>query len=199
MSWKAWVGVALVVGFLGLLGFGLTRDVQKLPSALVGQPVPEFRAATLSGDTVTSAELRGEAVVLNFWASWCVPCRQEHPVLRRAERAWDDDPARVVGVVYQDSRTAARRYMDRLGGSWANLVDPQSRIAIDFGVYGVPETFFLSPDGTVAKKHIGVLTWDLVRSTVDSLLALPAAGADAPTAAGDSAGASASGAAGRSS
>lgn len=194
MSWKAWLGVALVVAFLGLLGFGLTRDVQKLPSALVGQPVPEFRTETLSGDTVSAEDLRGEAVVLNFWASWCVPCRQEHPVLRRAERTWDDDRARVVGVVYQDSRTAARRYMDRLGGSWANLVDPQSRIAIDFGVYGVPETFFLSPDGTVAKKHIGVLTWDLVRSTVDSLLALPSA--DAAAAAGDSSGVPGAGAAG---
>lgn len=170
MSWKLWATVLALAGFVGLLGFGLTRDVQKLPSALVGQPAPEFRTHTLSGDTVSSGDLRGEAVILNFWASWCVPCRQEHGVLRRAERTWDDDRARVVGVVYQDEPPAARRYMDRMGGDWANLLDPNSRIAIDFGVYGVPETFFLSPDGTVAKKHIGALTWDVVSSTVDSLL-----------------------------
>ena len=164
----------LVGGFLALLGFGLTRDVQTLPSAIVGQPAPAFRAATLSGDTLSTDELRGEVVILNFWASWCVPCRQEHPVLRQAERSWSDDQARVVGVVYQDGPAAARRYMDRMGGNWPNVMDPESRVAIDFGVYGVPETFFLAPDGTVAKKHVGVLTWELVQGTVDSLLATPA-------------------------
>lgn len=169
------VAVLLVGGFLALLGFGLTRDVQTLPSAIVGEPAPAFRAATLSGDTVGSEELRGEVVILNFWASWCLPCRQEHPVLRQAERAWPDDRARVAGVVYQDGPDAARRYMERMGGDWPNLMDPESRIAIDFGISGVPETFFLGPDGTVARKHVGVLTWDLVRGTVDSLLAQPAA------------------------
>ncbi len=169
------VAVLVVGGFLALLGFGLTRDVQTLPSAIVGEPAPAFRAATLSGDTVGAEELRGEVVILNFWASWCVPCRQEHPVLQQAERTWPDDRARVVGVVYQDGPEAARRYMDRMGGDWPNVMDPESRIAIDFGVYGVPETFFLGPDGTVARKHVGVLTWDLVQGTVDSLLALPAA------------------------
>lgn len=195
MSWKAWVAVLLVAAFLALLGFGLTRDVQKLPSALVGQPAPEFRTETLSGDTISSEDLRGKVVVLNFWASWCVPCRQEHPVLRRAERAWDEDRARVVGVVYQDEKPAAVRYMDRMGGDWPNLMDPESRIAIDFGVYGVPETYFLGPDGTVAKKHIGVLTWDLVRSTVDSLLALPTGDGAVPSS-GETGGATGDAAAG---
>ncbi len=179
MSRKAWIvagtiALLLVGGFLALLGFGLNRDVQKLPSALVGQPAPAFSSETLSGDTLSSRELRGRVVILNFWASWCVPCRQEHAVLQRAERAWEEDRARVVGVVYQDTRPAARRFMERLGGDWPSLMDPESRIAIDFGVYGVPETFFLGPDGTVAKKHIGALSWDVVRSTVDSLLDAPA-------------------------
>lgn len=180
-SWKVWTAVVLTVGFLGLLAFGLTRDVQKLPSALVGQPAPEFRAPTLDGDTLSSQELRGSVVVLNFWASWCVPCRQEHSVLVRTDRTWEEDEARVVGVVYQDSREAALRFMERLGGDWPSLQDPQSRVAIDFGVYGVPETYFLTPDGEVAKKHIGPLTWETVRGTVDSLLALSESG----TASGD--------------
>lgn len=181
------VAVLLVGGLLALLGFGLTRNPKELPSAIVGQSAPAFRAATLSGDTVVSEDLRGEVVILNFWASWCVPCRQEHPVLQQAERSWSDDQARVLGVVYQDGPDAARRYMDRMGGDWPNLMDPESRIAIDYGVYGVPETFFLGPDGTVAKKHVGVLTWELVQGTVDSLLALP--GADSTAAGrGDDAG-----------
>ena len=163
------VATVVAVGFLALLGFGLTRDVQELPSALVGQPAPSFRGETLTGDTLSSESLDGEVVILNFWASWCIPCRQEHPVLVRATRTYPDSVARVVGVVYQDGRSSARRFMERLGGEWPSLMDPGSRIAIDYGVYGVPETFFLAPDGTVAKKHIGPVTWDLVTSTVDSL------------------------------
>lgn len=170
-GWKAWAAVAAAVGFLGLLGFGLTRDARQLPSALVGQPAPAFAAPTLDGDSLRSEALRGEVVVLNFWASWCIPCRQEHGVLRRAERRYADDPVRIVGVVYQDRPDAARRFMRQLGGAWPSVLDPGSRIAIDYGVYGVPETFFLAPDGTVAKKQIGPVTAAVVEATVDSLLA----------------------------
>lgn len=170
-SWKTWVAALLAAAFLGLLGFGLTRDARELPSALVGEEAPVASGQTLSGDSLSLAGLRGEVVVLNFWASWCVPCRAEHGVLRRVERAYGGDGVQVVGVVYQDGRDAAVRFMERLGGEWPSLVDPGSRIAIDFGVYGVPETYFISPDGTVARKHVGPVTWDLVRSTVDSLLA----------------------------
>lgn len=170
-SWSTGVVVATAaaVGFLALLAFGLTRDARELPSALVGQEAPSFRGETVDGDSLSSEELRGRVVILNFWASWCPPCRVEHDVLRRAERTYPDSVARVVGVVYQDGRSAARRFMEELGGDWPSLVDPGSRVAIDFGVYGPPETFFLAPDGTVARKQIGPVTWELVRSTVDSL------------------------------
>lgn len=170
-GWKSWVAVLAAVGFLGLLGFGLTRDARELPSALIGEPAPAFVAPTLSGDTLRSEELRGKVVILNFWASWCGPCWQEHPILLWAERHYADDDVRVVGVVYQDRPGPARRFMSELGGSWPSVVDPGSRIAIDYGVYGPPETFFLSPDGTVVKKRIGPVTMELVRTTVDSLLA----------------------------
>jgi len=176
-SWKTWASIAAAVAFLGLLGFGLTRDVQKLPSAIIGSEAPTFRAETLSGDSLSLRDLQGDVVVMNFWASWCIPCRSEHRVLVRAERQYAEQDARVVGVVYQDSRAAARRFMDRLGGSWPSITDPGSRIAIDYGVYGVPETFFLTRTGHVAKKHIGPLTWEALSGTVDSLLANPAAGA----------------------
>lgn len=169
-GWKSWAAVVAAVGFLGLLGFGLTRDARKLPSALVGQPAPAFAAPTLSGDSLRSESLRGDVVVLNFWASWCIPCRQEHGILRRAERSYADEDVSIVGVVYQDRPESARRFMRRLGGEWPSVLDPGSRIAIDYGVYGVPETFFLSPDGNVARKHIGPLTQEALEAAVDSLL-----------------------------
>ena len=170
-SWKGWAAIVAAAGFLALLGFGLTRDARQLPSALVGQQAPSFSAPTLSGDTLRSESLRGEVVVLNFWASWCIPCRQEHGVLRRAERRYADDEVRIVGVVYQDRPEAARRFMRQLGGDWPSILDPGSRVAIDYGVYGVPETFFLGPDGVVARKHIGPVTDEVLEGTVDSLLA----------------------------
>lgn len=170
MKARFWLPLALAVGFLGLLGFGLTRDARTLPSALIGDPAPSFRLATLEGGSLALEELAGKVVVLNFWASWCIPCRQEHPVLRRAERDYPDSDVRVVGVVYQDAPRSARRFMERLGGDWTSVLDPGSRTAIDYGVYGVPETFFLARDGTVAKKHIGPIDWEIVSTTVDSLL-----------------------------
>lgn len=174
-GWKGWLAALGALAFLGLLAFGLTRDARTLPSALVGRPAPPFQGETLEGDTLSLASLRGDVVILNFWASWCIPCREEHGVLRRAERRYGDR-ARVVGVVYQDAPAAARRFMDRLGGDWPSVLDAGSRIAIDYGVYGVPETFFIGPDGRVVKKQVGPVTWDVVRSTVDSLLSAAEAG-----------------------
>ncbi len=166
-----WLLPVSVVPVVLMLAYGLGRDATVLPSALVGSEAPEFRLETLEGDTVRLAELRGKVVVLNFWASWCIPCRTEHPILVRASETWSADEVAVVGVVYQDSRPNARRFMERLGGEWPSGLDPASRTAIDYGVYGVPETFFLSADRRVAKKQVGPITWELVRTTVDSLLA----------------------------
>lgn len=166
-----WLLPAAVVPVVGLLAFGLTRDATVLPSALVGKEAPAFHLETVEGDTVRLDDLRGKVVVLNFWASWCIPCRTEHSVLLRASRAWPAENVAVVGIVYQDSRPNARRFMEALGGDWPSGLDPASRTAIDYGVYGVPETYFLSADGRVARKQVGPVTWELVRATVDSLLA----------------------------
>lgn len=170
---KVWLLPLAAIPFLALLGYGLTRDTFVLPSPLEGRSAPEFRLATMSGDSLGMDDLRGRVVVLNFWASWCVPCRVEHPALLKAHNTYDPDEAVVVGVVYQDSKRNAQRFLDRFGGGWASVLDPGTRVAIDFGVYGVPETFFIGRDGSIARKHIGPVSWELVKSTVDSLLAVP--------------------------
>lgn len=173
---KAWLLPLAAIPFLALLSYGLTRDTFVLPSPLEGRPAPAFRLVTMTGDSLGLDDLRGRVVVLNFWASWCVPCRVEHPVLMRADAEYDPEEALVVGVVYQDSRRNAERFLNRFGGDWPSLLDPGMRMAIDFGVYGVPETFFIGRDGRIARKHIGPVNWELLRSTVDSLLAVPLGG-----------------------
>ncbi len=172
-GWKRWLIPGAALPLLALLAFGLTRNAREIPSPLPGQPAPEFRLATLSSpaDSLALSDLRGKVVVLNFWASWCGPCRVEHPALVRTSERYGEDSVRVVGIVYQDSPENARRFMRQLGGDWTSLLDPATRTAIDFGVYGVPETYFLDPDGRVAYKHTGPVTWELVSGKVDSLLA----------------------------
>lgn len=168
---RRWLPPLLALPFLALLAFGLTRDARTIVSPLPGRPAPAFGLETLGDDSLRLADLGGRAVILNFWASWCIPCRQEHPVLARAASTWGPDTVVVAGVLYQDSPENGRRFMRRWGGEWSSGVDPGSRTAIEYGVYGVPETFFIGPDGRVARKHIGPVTWEIVKTTVDSLIA----------------------------
>lgn len=170
-AWRRWLPPLLALPFLALLAFGLTRDPRVLPSPLPGRPAPDFALETLEGDSIRLADFRGRAVILNFWASWCPPCVQEHPVLVRASRTWDPSEAIVIGVLYQDAPANGRRFIERWGGDWPTALDPGTETAIDFGVYGPPETFFIGPDGRVARKRIGPVTWEMVKETVDSLVA----------------------------
>jgi cytochrome c biogenesis protein CcmG/thiol:disulfide interchange protein DsbE len=179
-GWKAWLAFAVAAAFLGLLGFGLTRSPAELPSALIGKPAPEISGVTLEGDSLRLSELKGRVVVVNFWASWCGPCRVEHPVLEQLARTYPDDEAVLVGVVHRDSRQNAVGFMERLGGDWPSVMDPGSRTALEYGITGVPETFFVSREGEVARKHVGPVDWNVVASTVDSLLALPRSDPGAP-------------------
>jgi len=166
---------------LALLGFGLTRDVKTLPSALVGAPAPEFRLEDMydASDSLSLVEHRGRVVVLNYWASWCAPCIVEHPELVRLRADYDADDLTLLGVLYQDAPERGREFMRRHGGEWPSVVDYGSRTAIRYGVYGVPETFLISPEGTVVYKLVGPLdprTAPVFRARIDSLLAVRAAG-----------------------
>jgi len=192
MSWRKILIPAAALPIVALLAYGLTRDPNTVESPLPGREAFDFQAATIAGDTVQLADLRGRVVVLNFYASWCVACIDEHAVFVEAERRYEPDEFQMLGVVYQDSPENARRWMSRMGGNWPSLIDPNSRIAIDYGVYGVPETYFIDREGRVAYKQIGPVSWPLLRSKVDSLLALPAGAeftaADDPVPAGRSEG-----------
>jgi cytochrome c biogenesis protein CcmG/thiol:disulfide interchange protein DsbE len=114
---------------------------------------------------VTLQTLRGRTVVVNFWATWCVPCFQEHPVLQQAARTM---PASVafLGVVYEDEEAKVASFLRQQGSAYPTLMDDGGKMAIAYGVYGVPETFFISPDGTIVEKYVGPLTASALQSLV---------------------------------
>ena len=152
-------------------------DPQILPSALIGKRVPQFSLMSIDGREVTAASLRGRPVVVNFWASWCLECKQEHPVLLRAYRRFGADVA-FVGVLYQDRVQDAEAFLAQLGDAgYPNLIDPDDRLALDFGVSGVPETFFVDAAGIVRFKQWGALS-DAVME--QQLRLLTASSADRP-------------------
>ncbi len=169
----AWLLPLAAVPVIALLAFGLTRDPSVLPSTLIGKPAPEFRLETLyePADSLALDDFRGRVVVLNYWASWCGPCVAEHPVLVRLNESYDPEDVQLLGVLFQDEPANGRAFLDRLGGGWPVVVDRGSRISIQYGVYGVPETFFITPDGIIAHKEVGPVSWSLVQAKVDSLLA----------------------------
>lgn len=193
MNWWRSAGVAvLVVPALALLAFGLTRDPRRIPSPLPGRAAPEFALEVMRGpeslrpefpqpgDTVRLSDHRGEIVVLNYWASWCLACRDEHPLLMAAAQRYAPRGVRFYGILYNDTEENARSFIREMGGQgYPTLLDPGTRTAIDYGVYGVPETYFVGRDGWVAHKQIGPVTWPLLVEQIDSLL-----GARAPKAGG---------------
>jgi len=154
--------------FLGLVVlFGVQlisgRNPADVPSVLIDKPVPAFSLAPLEGlmadgkpvPGFSSEDLKGRVTLVNVWASWCAPCRQEHPLLVELAR---DPSIRVVGINQRDNPDNARRFLGALGNPYSAVgVDPNGRASIDWGVYGVPETFIVGPDGTIRHKHIGPL------------------------------------------
>jgi cytochrome c biogenesis protein CcmG, thiol:disulfide interchange protein DsbE len=163
--------LAAFLGFLAFLGAGLGRDVSKVPSPFVGKPLPAFAAATLGGDGAPRGprELQGQVWLLNVWASWCAPCREEHPLL--VSYAAQQGSVRLVGLNYKDKPEAAAAWLQQLGNPYAlNLVDADGRIGIELGVYGVPETFVIDKAGIVRMKHVGALTPEVMQREIAPLV-----------------------------
>ena len=161
-----WGPVVVFAGLAVALGWGLTRDPKVLPSALIDKPVPEFNLPPVKGRTsgLASADLSGEVSIVNVFASWCLPCKAEHPI-------WMDLKARNVvpihGLNYKDTPDDASAWLNRLGDPYKRTgADLDGRVAIDWGVYGVPETFIVSADGRIAYKHVGAVTKEIVDGTL---------------------------------
>lgn len=153
----AWL-LAGLAALLALLTLNVGGPGATVDTPIVGRAAPAFDLATLEGGRLSLAELRGSPVVVNFWASWCIPCREEAPLLTAASREYEAQGLRVIGIVYQDSAEGARDFMDRYGQTYPGLLDPDGRTAIDYGVFGIPETFFIDRDGIVRSRQVGPVT-----------------------------------------
>ncbi len=164
------VPLGVFAAMVALLGVGLTMNPREVPSPLIGKPMPAFDLALLNDPEarLTDRHLRGRVSVLNVWGTWCVGCREEHDVLLRLASA---GVAPIYGLNWKDDRVLALRWLSELGDPYvATGFDHDGKAAIDWGVYGAPETFVLDARGTVRYKHIGVLTDALVERELLPLL-----------------------------
>ncbi len=149
-----------------LLAYGLRLDPKKIPSPLVNKPLPAFSLPTLDDPKriVAKDDLKGQPVLINVWASWCSACRDEHPLLVDLSRS---GAVRIIGLNYKDQPGDARGVLARDGNPYSMvLVDADGRTGIDWGVYGVPETFVVDRDGVIRYKHVGPITPDALRDTI---------------------------------
>lgn len=164
------VAVVLAVvapGLLGLPAAGAAPAVDPGP-AEVGAPAPAFRLPGLRSGTV--ALPAGRPAVVNFWASWCNPCRKEFPLLARAQRRYADAGLEVIGVSYRDIAGDGRRYVAERDADWRFARDPDGRLAAAYGVRGVPQTFFVAADGTLVSRAFGITTWADLRAEVAKIV-----------------------------
>jgi cytochrome c biogenesis protein CcmG, thiol:disulfide interchange protein DsbE len=163
---KYGVPLALFVGLLVFFAVGLTRDPREVPSPFIGKPAPAFRLAQLHAPdkTIAPEDLKGKVWLLNVWASWCVSCRVEHPLLVEISRR---GVVPIVGLNYKDKRDEGLQWLSKLGDPYVlSAFDVEGRVGIDYGVYGVPETFVIDKAGVVRYKQIGPVTPEAWEKTI---------------------------------
>jgi len=164
------IPLASFVALAWFLYAGLSLNPREVPSPLIGKPAPAFALPRLDDptQTVKREDLLGKVWVMNVWASWCAPCREEHPLVIALAK---QRKVPVIGLNYKDRPGDARNWLERLGNPYAaTLIDFDGKVGIDFGVYGVPETFVIDAQGLVRFKHVGALTPQVISQKLEPLL-----------------------------
>jgi len=158
-SWKFWTVIGVLLGMVALFSYGFTKDPKLVPSPLVGKAAPPFSVNQINGTgKVSLADLKGTPVILNFWASWCVACRDEATILQAAHMKYEEQEhkVRVIGIAIQDTPDKALAFAKHFGKTYfLGLDNDQGDISLSYGLYGVPETFFIDANGQIAYKQIG--------------------------------------------
>ncbi len=171
---RRWCIPLSAIPVLLLLAYGFRTNPREIPSPLVGREAPAFALRTFEAQPISLQDYRGKVVVLNFWASWCYPaCYEEAPVLERGWRQYRERGVAVVGVDIQDTVEAAKKFIRTFDLTFPNAPDFAGNVSIGYGVYGVPETFFIDRRGRIRAKHVGAVTDAVFRTNVERLLAEP--------------------------
>lgn len=168
------------IALVALLGLGLRYDPHLVPSPLIDKPAPAFSLPQLHepGAMFSNADLKGQVALLNVWASWCVSCRHEHPLLLDLAKS---GRVPIYGLDYKDERGAAMNWLNELGNPYRrSAFDEDGRVGIDFGVYGVPETFVVDRNGVIRYKHVGPLNDEVLTRTILPLVEKLEKSPDAP-------------------
>ena len=158
--------LAVFVAIVALLGVGLKLDPREVPSPLIGKTAPAFELPRLHDPQqhISNTDMKGKVWLLNVWASWCVACREEHEVLMELARS---GAVPLIGLNYKDERRDGIGWLDKHGNPYSmSAYDRDGRIGIDYGVYGVPETYLIDKQGVIRYKRIGILTPELLRDKV---------------------------------
>lgn len=170
------IPVVVLLVLLAVMYIGLHHDPREVPSPLIGKPAPAFELPVLDGGPpLALASLRGRTVLVNFFASWCAGCQVEHPLLLKLAR---QDHVPIIGMDYKDEPADVREWLARRGNPYETVaLDHEGRVGLDWGVYGVPETYLVGPDGTILYKQIGPVTEEAWREKLAPLLAANAGAA----------------------
>jgi cytochrome c biogenesis protein CcmG, thiol:disulfide interchange protein DsbE len=169
-GWR-WLIPIAALPLLALLAYGFRVNPREIASPLVGRPASAFTLTSYEGQPLSLAALRGKVVVVNFWASWCFPaCYEEAPVLERNWRTYRDRGLVMIGVDIQDKAEAGKKFISDFSLTFPNALDTKGEVSVEYGVYGVPETFFIDRAGRIRVKHVGALTDEIFRDSVEKLL-----------------------------
>ena len=160
------MGMLLSLPLLFVLANGFNHDPRALPEELTGEIAPDFTLTSLEGYKVSLQDTRGGPVVINFWATWCVPCLQEHQHLMEAAKVYKSQGVSFLGVLYGDTAEKAKIFNKKHGAAYPTLIDDGQRTNIDYGVSGVPETYVLDKDGRIVKKFAG----PVIKADLDAIL-----------------------------
>ena len=168
MAWRRIIiALAIILPLIGLLAYGFRRDPRYIPSPIIGYPAPRFTLTLFNGGQLDLASLRGKIVFVNFWASWCSPCRAEASELEAAWQTLKGSDVVFLGINLQDQEENALAFLREFNITYLNGRDATGKIAIAYGVWGIPETFFIDPEGRITYKHVGGLDPLLVIAKLD--------------------------------